>query len=102
MAPELEAVKANQLSDFMKHTYMKYYGKEFKGEKDKKLLLTLNDKKEYVCHVSALNMYLEHGLKLQKVHRVAQFNQSPWLKQYIDFNTEKRQNAANDSEKGPF
>ena len=27
------------------------------------------------------------------------FNQSDWMKKYIDFNTEKRMNAANDFEK---
>lgn len=57
MAPELEAVKANQLSEFMKRNYLNYYCKEFKDETGEKLLLTLNDKKEYVYHVSVLNMY---------------------------------------------
>ena len=36
---------------------------------------------------------------MAKVNRVLEFNQLPWLKQYINFNTLKRTNAKNSFEK---
>ena len=45
---------------------------------------------------------LDHGLKLIKVHQVIEFDQEAWLKEYINFNTELRKNAANDFEKDFF
>ena len=38
-------------------------------------------------------------MKLTKIYRILEFNQSDWMKKYIDFNTKKRMNAANDFEK---
>jgi hypothetical protein len=58
--------------------------------KEKCLLPTLRDKKEYVCHYRNLQLYLQLGLKLKKVHSVMSFDQSCWMKDYIDFNTNER------------
>ena len=41
-------------------------------------------------------------MKLTKIHRVLQFDESPWLAKYIDFNTKKRKEAKNDFEKDYF
>ena len=38
-------------------------------------------------------------MKLTEIQRVLEFKQSDWMKKHIDFNTEKRMNAANDFEK---
>ena len=64
-----------------------------------KLVSNLHDKKKYVIHVKALKQALDHGLVLEKIHRVIQFKQSAWIKEYIDFNTRLRMVAKNDFEK---
>ena len=61
-----------------------------------KLVPNLHDKKKYVIHVKALKQALDHGLVLEKIHRVIQFKQSAWMKEYIDFNTRFRTVAKND------
>ena len=67
-----------------------------------KLIPTLSKKEKYVLHYRNLQLYIDLGLKVTKVYRLLEFNQSPWLRQYIDFNTEKRTNAKNAFEKDFF
>ena len=64
-----------------------------------KLIPNLHDKKKYVIHVKALKQALDQGLVLERIHRVIQFKQSAWMKEYVDFNTRLRTVAKNDFEK---
>ena len=67
-----------------------------------KLVPNLRDKKNYIIHIQALNQALQHGLRLDGIHRAIEFDQLPWLKTYIDFNTQLRTAATNDFEKDFF
>jgi len=84
MAPEHLTVSPDMLSDFRR---------EIKAENWKpmqKLIPNLLDKTNYVCHYHNLQFYIKHGLILTKIHRVISFDQSPWLKPWIDYCTERR------------
>ena len=59
----------------------------------------MGNKTNYVVLYRNLQLYLSSGMKLTKIHKVLRFNQSDWMKKNIDFNTEKRTNAANSFEK---
>ena len=67
-----------------------------------KLVPNLRDKIKYVVHYKNLQYYLSLGMKLIKVHRTLKFKQSNWLKEYIEFNTEKRKNAVSEFKKNFF
>jgi hypothetical protein len=56
-------------------------------------------KTKYIVHYRNLKLYLGLGMELTEIHRVLAFQQSPWLKAYIYFNTERRKRAANDFQK---
>ena len=59
----------------------------------------LNDKKQYVTHYVNLKLYIRLGMRLTRTHRVLEFDQRPWMKPYIDFNTNRRQQATTDFER---
>ena len=68
----------------------------------KKLIPNLGDKNNYVIHYKNLIQCLRLGMKLKKIHRGIKFNESEWLKPYIDTNTKLRIQAKNDFEKDFF
>ena len=64
-----------------------------------KLVPNLYYKKRCGIHIRALDQALKHGLVLERIHRVIEFRQSAWMKEYIDFNTRLRTAAANNFKK---
>ncbi len=72
LAPEKKIVKKEFMSDYQKRL-MK--DQDLKAPDSEKLLLTLEDKSNYVVHYRNLQFYLKQGMKLKRVHRVLEFEQ---------------------------
>ena len=97
LAPEKKVVKKENMSDYQKNLIKEL---DLKPPDSKKLLLTLEDKNDYVVHYENLKFYLKQGMKLKRVtERVLEFEQECWMEPYIRMNTEFRKQAKNDFEK---
>jgi len=90
LAPEKKAVKKEWMSDYQKGLMKDL---DLKPPDSKKLLLTLQDKKDYVVYYRNLQFYLKQGMKLKRMHRVLEFEQERWMEPYIRMNTQFRKKA---------
>ena len=70
--------------------------------KVEKLIRNLRNKNKYVVHHENVKLYERLGLKITKIHQGIKFEESVWLKEYIDLNTELRTKAKNNFEKDFF
>ena len=73
-APEKLIVQDDWLSPFCKNLKENF---GLASDKTTKLIPTLFNKEKYVLRVRNLSLYKDLGMKLTKIHRVLQFNESP-------------------------
>ena len=64
-----------------------------------KLVADFLPKNNYLIHYRNLKYALEQGLKLVKINKIISFDQAPWMKEYIDINSNNRAKATNKFEK---
>ena len=54
------------------------------------LLQTLGKKEHYFLHSKNLELYLQLGLKVERIYKVVSFKQAKFMEEYIDMNTRLR------------
>ncbi|KAL9984486.1 hypothetical protein ACROYT_G006784, partial [Oculina patagonica] len=96
LAPEKKKINKEMFSPYQKKTIKDL---NLRPPDTEKLVLTLEDKTNYVTHYRNLQFYLKQGMKLKKVHKVLEFEQEAWMEPYIRMNTEFRKEAESDFEK---
>ena len=88
LAAEHLTIDESMLSPFQTEQFPSHQKKP-----SRKLAPNLRDKTTYAVHYRNLKFYLKQGLAITKIHRVLAFEQKPWLKKYIDFNTDMRKQS---------
>ena len=112
LAPEKKLVTKEMMSvktrSIMNYNNDKEYKKRVfpidisKGDKVEKLICDLTDKNKYGIHYRTLKLYLTLGMKLKKIHSCISFHQTPWLREYINYNSGERAKSKNEFEKDFF
>ena len=93
VAPVNKKINPDKFGDYMKEIRPDTY------VQSSKLICDWSDKKNYLVHYRMLKFYIRKGMIVDKVHNIISFKQSRWLEKYINFNTEKRNQAVNGFEK---
>ena len=100
LAPSKEIVDKDWLSDYQQELLAEYSLPS--NDKNRKLLQTLYDKRNYTVHYITLKVYVRNGMKVDKLNSVLKFKQSKWMAPYVNLNTSWRQNASTKTAKDFF
>ena len=93
LVPVHEKIKYNELSPYAKNICDRYNLKSSLGIP--KLITSLRPKKKYILHFWNFQLYTSLGLRVTKIHMGLKFIQAPFMKSYIEYNSEKRAQATN-------
>ena len=98
-APEKRIVKYEMISARQRRILncLGNRGKSFTTQP--KLTLNHFDKINYVIHYKELGFYLKKGLKLRKIHKAIQFQERPFMKEFVTFNLEQRKLSTTESDR---
>ncbi|XP_065195842.1 uncharacterized protein LOC135827241 [Sycon ciliatum] len=96
VAPERLSVNEDMLSPYQQELVDKLNSS---GVDALKLVPNLKDKTKYVLHYRNLKLYTQLGLRCVKIHRALKFTQTPWMRNYIEKNTDLRKKAKGDFSK---
>lgn len=100
LAPEILEVHFDNLSPYAKSAIFQTEGSRM--YKDTKLMSTFHDRLGYITHIRNLQLYLELGLEVKKVHRILRFRQDYILKPYIEMTTDARKKSSSTFESNLF
>ena len=90
LAPETTNIFYNDLSTYSKECLKVSHKGNPLRYKSQKLCGNFKDKTRYFTHIKNLKFYIQHGLKVTKIHRIIKFDQVAFAKNFIDFCALKR------------
>ena len=90
MIAEQMKITADMLSSYNKDFLKK---NKIKFTSQTKLCPNFNAKQKYVCSLENLQLYIKHGIKLERIESICSFKQTEFMAPFISLNSELRKLA---------
>ena len=102
MVAEKQTITFNELSPTAQNIFQKVFPEKNKNYKSTKLCTNFLEKKDYVAHAQNLKFYLQNGIKISGFSQGIKFQQSNFLKEFIDLCTTLRAQSSSEFEKALY